>query len=708
MTTRNDIERVLWKACDSFRGKIDSSRYKDYILSMLFVKYLSDVTLERRALYMEQYDGDERRVERAMSRERFSLDRESTFDYLYENRTDTEIGQKINVALSHIEDHNSGKLRNVFRAIDFNSQVDFGDVREKNATLRNLLEDFHDLDLRPGQLGSADIIGDAYEYMIANFASDAGKKGGEFFTPSQVSELVASLVKPQENDRIYDPTCGSGGLLLKAYKKVPSGKVAVYGQELNAQTWALCTMNMFLHGVDDARIWQGDTLSNPQNLEDDKLMKFQVVVANPPFSLDKWDSGFLSKAGPDEKGKKPEKMTAALDEHHRFDWGVPPSSKGDYAFVLHMLNSLDAENGRMAVVLPHGVLFRGASEGKIRKQLIEMNLLDAVIGLPANLFYGTGIPACILVFKKGRTRDDVLFIDASGEGSPAPVRKEKKKAHRGLVWVLVLVTGAAIAAGSLLLLHTRQEKQAQLAAAQQAQVQEQQNQYEALMEQGTQLCETDPEQALGCFEQAQALYPEESAPYISYAYALYCAQDYERCISYIEDELGLGKAYDIEAQSQLSEILGAAYFECDDYAAAASFFRLSTAGGDITVNAQRDYAVSLGRLGDIDAADEILSQMYAAGASGDVTDYVQAEIDYAKTAIARRWSGREAPRSETPRQRPSRFWRTGSKPTACAMTRRSGRCWRWPISRRTTPTPPFRRATCARPGSASTACWSLA
>ena len=392
MTTRNDIERVLWKACDSFRGKIDSSRYKDYILSMLFVKYLSDVTLERRALYMEQYDGDERRVERAMSRERFSLDRESTFDYLYENRTDTEIGQKINVALSHI-------------------------VREKNATLRNLLEDFHDLDLRPGQLGSADIIGDAYEYMIANFASDAGKKGGEFFTPSQVSELVASLVKPQENDRIYDPTCGSGGLLLKAYKKVPSGKVAVYGQELNAQTWALCTMNMFLHGVDDARIWQGDTLSNPQNLEDDNLMKFQVVVANPPFSLDKWDSGFLSKAGPDAKGKKQEKMSASLDEHHRFDWGVPPSSKGDYAFVLHMLNSLDAENGRMAVVLPHGVLFRGASEGKIRKQLVEMNLLDAVIGLPANLFYGTGIPACILVFKKGRTRDDVLFIDASGEGN---------------------------------------------------------------------------------------------------------------------------------------------------------------------------------------------------------------------------------------------------------------------------------------------------
>ena len=178
MTTRNDIERVLWKACDSFRGKIDSSRYKDYILSMLFVKYLSDVTKEKRAQYMEQYNGDERRIERAMNRERFAIDTESTFDYLYENRNDNEIGQKINVALSNIEEHNSGKLRNVFRAIDFNSQVDFGNVKEKNTTLRNLLEDFHGLDLRPGQLDSSDIIGDAYEYMIANFASEAGKKGG--------------------------------------------------------------------------------------------------------------------------------------------------------------------------------------------------------------------------------------------------------------------------------------------------------------------------------------------------------------------------------------------------------------------------------------------------------------------------------------------------------------------------------------------------
>jgi len=415
MTTKNDIEKVLWSACDSFRNKIDSSRYKDYILAMLFVKYLNDVYNETKAKYIDEYNGDERRVERAMRNERFALTETSAFDYLYDNRTDNEIGQKINVALAEIENNNSEKLRNVFRAIDFNSTVDFGETKDKNAILRNLLEDFHELDLRPSQLDSADIIGDAYEYMISNFASDAGKKGGEFFTPSEVSRLVAELVDPKENERIYDPTCGSGGLLLKAYNKVHSHKVAVYGQEVNNQTWALCKMNMFLHGVDDAVIWQGDTLANPQNIKDDKLMKFQCVVANPPFSLDKWDSGFLSRAGGEDKKK--EKMNASLDMFNRFEWGVPPTSKGDYAFVLHMLHCLDESNGRMAVVLPHGVLFRGASEGKIRKQIIDFNLLDAVIGLPANLFYGTGIPACILVFKKNRKTTDVLFIDASGDGN---------------------------------------------------------------------------------------------------------------------------------------------------------------------------------------------------------------------------------------------------------------------------------------------------
>jgi type I restriction enzyme M protein len=418
MTTKQDIERVLWKACDSFRGKIDSSRYKDYILSMLFVKYLSDVYEETKHNYEEKYNGEKRRVERAMSRERFVLDEESTFAYLYKNRGDAEIGQKINIALAAIEGKNSAKLHNVFRAIDFNSTVDFGEPKEKNAVLKNLLEDFNGLCLRPSQLDNVDIIGDSYEYMIANFASDAGKKGGEFYTPSKVSELVARLVQPKENDRIYDATCGSGGLLLKAYKQAGTKKVRIYGQEKNMQTWALCRMNMFLHNVDDAVIWHGDTLSNPGNIENDKLKKFECIVANPPFSLDKWDSGFLGDIEPDAKGKKP-KMSAELDPYRRFDWGIPPTSKGDYAFVMHMLHSLDERNGRMGIILPHGVLFRGQSEGKIRKAIIEQfNFLDAVIGLPANLFYGAGIPACILIFRKNReSLDKVLFIDASGEGN---------------------------------------------------------------------------------------------------------------------------------------------------------------------------------------------------------------------------------------------------------------------------------------------------
>lgn len=414
MTTKQNIEKVLWNACDSFRGKIDSSRYKDYILSMLFVKYLSDVYKETREKYEKQYKGDKQRVERAMSRERFVMDESSTFDYLYEKRNDNQIGQKINVALAAIENNNSAKLHDVFRAIDFNSTVDFGEPKEKNATLKNLLEDFKDLDLRPSQLDNADIIGDAYEYMIANFASDAGKKGGEFYTPNKVSELVTRLVKPKENDRIYDGTCGSGGLLLKAFAQIKNRKARIYGQEQNMQTWALCRMNMFLHGVDDAVIWQGDTLSNPGNIENDHLMKFQCIVANPPFSLDKWDSGFLGDVAENDKKAK---MSADLDTFHRFDWGVPPTSKGDYAFVMHFLHSLDDATGRMGIVLPHGVLFRGASEGKIRQTIIEkFNFLDAVIGLPANLFYGAGIPACILIFRKNRgANNHVLFVDASGD-----------------------------------------------------------------------------------------------------------------------------------------------------------------------------------------------------------------------------------------------------------------------------------------------------
>ncbi|AXU29205.1 TPA: type I restriction-modification system subunit M [Clostridioides difficile] len=409
-TTQEEINSTLWKAADTFRGKIDSSLYKDYILVMLFIKYLSDVYVEHYEEYALKYNNDEARIKRALSRERFILDEKSTFDYLYDNRNDSSIGDTINKALEHIEESNKAKLRGVFRNIDFNSEVILGKTNDRNAILRTLLNDFKGLDLKPSHLEGNDVIGNAYEYMIAQFASDAGKKGGEFFTPSMVSELLARLVKPQENDRIYDPTCGSGSLLIRAFKKVSNGKAQIYGQERNGQTQALCKMNMFLHGIDDAKIENGDTLSNPLHLENGKLMKFQVVVANPPFSLDKWAMGFSGAEVEDKKFK----MEGSLDIHRRFDWGVPPSSKGDFAFIQHMLHSL-SEEGRMGVVLPHGVLFRGASEGKIRKKILELNLLDAVIGLPENLFFGTGIPAVVLIFKKNRERDNVLFIDASGD-----------------------------------------------------------------------------------------------------------------------------------------------------------------------------------------------------------------------------------------------------------------------------------------------------
>jgi len=408
-TTKTTISNTLWRACDTFRGKIDSSVYKDYVLVLLFVKYLSDTYNENLVHYKKKYDGNNERIKRALERDRFVLNEKSTFDYIYNKRNESNVGEIINKALERIEEENKSKLRSVFRNIDFNSEAILGQTKDRNSMLKNLLEDFKGLDLRPSSIGSADVIGDAYEYMIGRFASDAGKKGGEFFTPSEVSELISRLVEPKENDRIYDGTCGSGSLLLKTAKKVPSGKVAIYGQERNGQTQSLCRMNMFLHKMDDANIAWGDTLSNPLFLDNGKLMKFQVIVLNPPFSLDKWAMGFAG-AGDD----KDFKMEASLDPYRRFEWGVPPKSKGDYAFIQHFLYSL-AEGGRMGIVLPHGVLFRGASEGKIRKQILEMNLLDAVIGLPANLFFGTGIPACILLFKKNRTRKDVLFIDASGD-----------------------------------------------------------------------------------------------------------------------------------------------------------------------------------------------------------------------------------------------------------------------------------------------------
>ncbi|MBX9888976.1 MAG: type I restriction-modification system subunit M [Flavobacteriaceae bacterium] len=398
--SQKDINNTVWNACDTFRGTIDPSQYKDYILTMLFLKYVTDVYIEKKEEYTKKYEGNEERVKRALERERFIVPEESSFYFLYENRSSPKIGEMINHALAELEEANREKLgghdgSNIFRNIDFNSS-NLGDAKGKVTRLRTLLNDFYPLILSSSHLESNDVIGGAYEFLIANFASDSGKKAGEFFTPAEVSTLLAKLTKSTSGSRIYDPTCGSGSLLIKAGREVGDNNFSLYGQEANGSTWALAVMNMYLHGYDSAIIRWGDTLRNPKHKEGDALMLFDTVVANPPFSLDKWGADDL-----------------ASDQYNRFWRGLPPKSKGDWAFISHMLESLN-NTGKAGVVVPHGVLFRGAAEGKIRTQTLQEDIIEAVIGLPSNLFFGTSIPAAIVIFNKQKVnKEKVLFIDAS-------------------------------------------------------------------------------------------------------------------------------------------------------------------------------------------------------------------------------------------------------------------------------------------------------
>lgn len=415
--SQKDINNTVWKACDTFRGTIDPSQYKDYILTMLFLKYVTDVYNEKKREYDLKYEGNQERVKRALERERFIVPLESSFDFLYENRSNPKIGEMINHALAELEEANREKLgghdgSNIFRNIDFNSS-NLGDAKGKLARLRNLLNDFKTLNLSSTNLENSDVIGGAYEFLIANFASDSGKKAGEFFTPAEVSTLLAKLTKSKPGSRIYDPTCGSGSLLIKAGRQVGDNNFSLYGQEANGSTWALAVMNMYLHGYDNAIIRWGDTIRNPKHLDNGRLMLFDTVVANPPFSLDKW--GIVDEKDKEKDPTHASAYDASADPFNRFHRGLPPKSKGDWAFISHMIESLNT-TGKAGVVVPHGVLFRGASEGKIRKEVLTEDLIEAVIGLPSNLFFGTGIPAAIIIFNKQKiNKNKVLFIDASKE-----------------------------------------------------------------------------------------------------------------------------------------------------------------------------------------------------------------------------------------------------------------------------------------------------
>ncbi|MCS0538641.1 type I restriction-modification system subunit M [Aeromonas veronii] len=411
MTTsinQDDINKALWSACDTFRGTISADTYKDFVLTMLFLKYISDVWQDHYDGYKAEYGDEPELIEEMLKNERFVLPKQASFYSLFERRFEPGNGERIDQALHAIEEANGTKLKDagksVFQDISFNTDR-LGEEKQKNTILRHLMEDFakDELNLKPSRVGTLDVIGNAYEYLIKNFAASGGQKAGEFYTPPEVSDLIAELLEPMPGDTICDPACGSGSLLMKCGRKVVANHgekhYALYGQEAIGSTWSLAKMNMFLHGEDNHKIEWGDTIRNPKLLDKNgDLMRFDIVTANPPFSLDKW--------GYEEAGN---------DKFGRFKRGLPPKTKGDFAFILHMIETLKPKSGRMGVVVPLGVLFRGSSEGKIRQQLIDENLLDAVIGLPEKLFYGTGIPAAILIFKKQKVDDNVLFIDASRE-----------------------------------------------------------------------------------------------------------------------------------------------------------------------------------------------------------------------------------------------------------------------------------------------------
>lgn len=392
--TLPQLEAFLWKSADILRGKIDSSDYKKYIFGLLFYKRMSDVWDEEFNAVMKEY-GDED-IARADYNHRFQVPKDCRWSKVTEQAE--SIGQKLNDIFDKLTNANSPKLDKIFDDLDFANKDRF-----PNETLQRLINHFSQYNFGNTYI-SSDLLGDAYEYLIKQFAADAGKKGGEFYTPREVEKVIIGILKPHQKDHIYDPTVGSGGFLLESYDylKAKSGeKIAktlyLYGQEQNLATFAIAKINMFLHGLDSADIRRGDTLANPQFLnQQGGLQTFDIVVANPPYSIKDYEwEAFKNKF-------------ARLD-----GYDAPPEKNADYAFILHIIKSMNA-NGRAGIVLPHGVLFRGGAEARIREQILKNDLVEAIIALPSKLFYGTGIPAAIVILNKNKSKEKksrVLIID---------------------------------------------------------------------------------------------------------------------------------------------------------------------------------------------------------------------------------------------------------------------------------------------------------